>query len=120
MMQEEVAQRLTAKPSTKAYGILSVFMQVYFDIELKFKVSRNCFYPKPDVDSRIVYMKPYDKYEFKIKELEFFKIFVKAAFSKRRKTLKNSLKESKIKIENIDFDFGRRAETLSVEEFIEL
>ena len=122
MMQEEVAQRLTSKPNTKEYGILSVMIQTFSTPKLLFKVSANCFYPKPKVDSRIVSIKFGNKLEQKIVNPYFFRKFVRTAFGTRRKTLRNSLKNLNIKInENVlDFDFNRRAESLSAEEFIEL
>ncbi len=121
MMQEEVAQRLTAKPSTKEYGILSVMVQVFSTPKLLFKVSANCFYPKPKVDSRIVKIEFGNKLEQRIANLDFFRKFVRTAFGTRRKTLRNSLKNLNITNERVlDFDFNRRAESLSVEEFIDL
>ena len=116
MIQEEVAKRLTAKPSTKDYGILAVFTQVYTQPKLLFKVSRNCFYPKPRVDSRIISLKFTDELISQIKDERFFRNFVRAAFSTRRKTLRNSLKNIFIYVNKmkINFDFDRRAESLSV------
>lgn len=122
MLQEEVAKRLTAKPNTKDYGITSVFTQVLAKPELLFKVSRNCFYPKPRVDSRMIHLEFGTGTERKIKDTEFFRRFVRAAFGKRRKTLRNSLKSFGIETEEMEktFDFGRRAESLSVTEYMEL
>lgn len=122
MMQEEVAQRLTAKPNTKEYGILSVFTQVYTKPKLLFRVSKNCFYPKPKVDSRVVNLEFTDELISKVSNEDFFRKFVRGAFGTRRKTLKNSLKNININVNEleIDFDFTRRAENLSVMEFIEL
>lgn len=120
MIQEEVARRLTAAPNSKEYGIPSVFAQVFSKPELRFKVSRNCFYPKPKVDSRIIYFDFSVTKEEEINDITFFKKFVKAAFGNRRKTLRNSLKSLELDLTKADFDFSRRAETLSVEEFIKL
>ena len=122
MTQEEVARRLTARPGTKEYGITSVFTQVFSNPTLLFKVSRNCFYPKPNVDSRIIKFDFGINLEQKIEDIEFFRVFVRTAFGKRRKMLSNSLKDMSIETKklNLDFDFKRRAESLSVEEFIEL
>jgi 16S rRNA (adenine1518-N6/adenine1519-N6)-dimethyltransferase len=122
MIQEEVAKRLTAKPNTKDYGILSVFTQVYTKPKLLFKVSKNCFYPKPKVDSRVIKLEFTDELVSKINNEDFFRKFVRGAFGTRRKTLRNSLKNIGIDINEliIDFDFNRRAENLSVMEFIEL
>ena len=122
MMQEEVAQRLTAKPNTKDYGILSVFMQTYTKPNLLFKVSKNCFYPKPKVGSRVIRLEFTDEHIKMVKSEEFFRKFVRGAFGTRRKTLRNSLKNTGINADElqIDFDFNRRAENLSVTEFIDL
>jgi 16S rRNA (adenine1518-N6/adenine1519-N6)-dimethyltransferase len=122
MTQYEVAKRIIAKPRTKDYGILSVLMNYFATVELCFKISPNVFYPKPKVDSAII------KIDFQNnKEVELdYKLFiqvVKASFGNRRKTLKNSLSNSIYKdigLSKIDFDFTRRAEELSIEEFIEL
>jgi 16S rRNA (adenine1518-N6/adenine1519-N6)-dimethyltransferase len=120
MVQEEVAHRIAAKPGGKEYGIPSVLVQVFSKPTLMFKVSKNCFYPRPKVDSRIIHFDFNNSLEDKINNIEFFMKFVRAAFATRRKTLKNSLKSLGIDLNNVDFDFSRRAETLSVSEFIEL
>lgn len=122
MIQEEVAQRLTAKPNTKDYGILSVFTQVYTNPKILFKVSKNCFYPKPKVDSRVIKLEFTDELISRVRNEDFFRKFVRGAFGTRRKTLKNSIKNISINVNelNIDFDFSRRAENLSVSEFIDL
>lgn len=120
MIQKEVAQRLAAKPNSKEYGIPSVFVQVFSKPKLLFKVSKNCFYPRPKVDSRIIHFDFSYSIENKIKDIVFFKKFVKAAFSTRRKTLKNSLSSLGLDLSTADFDFTRRAENLSIDEFINL
>ncbi len=120
MVQEEVAQRLAASPNSKEYGIPTVFVQIFSRPKLLFKVSKNCFYPKPRVDSRIIHFNFTQSIENKIKDIVFFKKFVKAAFGTRRKTLKNSLKNLNLDLSKADFDFTRRAESLTVEEFINL
>ncbi|MBZ0203127.1 MAG: 16S rRNA (adenine(1518)-N(6)/adenine(1519)-N(6))-dimethyltransferase RsmA [Ignavibacteria bacterium] len=122
MIQEEVALRIAANPNSKEYGIPSVLLQAFSKPELKFKVSKNCFYPKPKVDSRIIYFDFGISKENNIKNIEFFRKFVKTAFSQRRKTLRNSLKSLEIDLNASanGFDFNRRAESLSVDEFITL
>jgi 16S rRNA (adenine1518-N6/adenine1519-N6)-dimethyltransferase len=122
MVQEEVAQRITASPNTKDYGVLSVQLQVFTKPELLFKVSKNCFSPKPKVDSRVIKFDFTNNLESKIHDVVFFRKFVRVAFSARRKTLRNSLKNMNIdtNVLGIDFDFTRRAENLEVSEFIEL
>lgn len=120
MMQEEVARRFAAEPDNKDYGIPSVFVQVFSKPKLLFKVSRNVFYPKPKVDSRVIQFDFSHSRESEIKDTVFFKKFVKAAFSMRRKTLKNSLAKLELDLTKADFDFTRRAETVTIDEFIEL
>jgi 16S rRNA (adenine1518-N6/adenine1519-N6)-dimethyltransferase len=120
MIQEEVAQRFAASPNSKIYGIPSVFVQVFSKPALLFKVSKNCFYPKPKVDSRVIQFDFSHSRESEINDIPFFKKFVKAAFGNRRKILKNSLNSMYLDLSKADFDFSRRAETLSVTEFIKL
>jgi 16S rRNA (adenine1518-N6/adenine1519-N6)-dimethyltransferase len=120
MVQEEVARRLASKPGSKEYGIPSVLLQAFSEPELRFKVSRNCFYPKPNVDSRIIYIDFTRSRESEIADTNFFRKFVKASFSSRRKTLRNSLKVLERLPGKADFDFSRRAESISVDECIKL
>ena len=121
MLQKEVADRLVAKVGTKQYSRLTVIVGVYINIELCFKIAPDVFYPKPKVDSAIV---RFTKKETPIiSDAEFLKFnqIVKAAFSKRRKMLRNSLSgfdiPEKVKEE---IDFTRRPETLSIDEFARL
>ena len=121
MLQKEVADRLIAEVGTKQYSRLTVIVGVYINIELCFKIAPDVFYPKPKVDSAIV---RFTKKETPIiSDVEFLKFnqIVKAAFSKRRKMLRNSLSgfdiSEKVKKE---IDFTRRPETLSIDEFAKL
>ena len=120
MVQEEFALRLAGKPNTKDYGIPSVLIQAFSEPKLLFKVSRNCFIPKPRVDSRIIYFDFTKSMEHKIHDLKFFRRLVKAAFSTRRKTLRNALKPQNLDLSKSGIDLSRRAESLSVNEFISL
>ncbi|MEO8512400.1 MAG: 16S rRNA (adenine(1518)-N(6)/adenine(1519)-N(6))-dimethyltransferase RsmA [Ignavibacteria bacterium] len=120
MIQEEVARRITADPGNKEYGIPSVLINVFCASKLLFKVSNNCFYPKPKVDSRIIYFDFTTTIEDQIKDIEFFRKLVKASFGTRRKTLRNCLKNIEVDLSRSDLDFGRRAESLSIHEFITL
>lgn len=121
MVQNEVADRFSAKVGTKSYNSLTIFLNYYFDIKKAFVVSRNVFYPKPNVDSAIVV---FNKKKKKIKltnEKLFFKL-VKDAFKQKRKTLKNNLSDyDLIKIEEILVKHGKslssRAEELSIDDF---
>lgn len=120
MMQQEVANRLIAKPGSKDYGILSIFSQ-YFSVPKKlFNVSKNVFYPKPKVDSSVVSFVLRAERELKDETEVLFRKIVRTAFNQRRKTLRNSL-EKIISTEiqtNLNFDFSVRAEELSVPDFI--
>ncbi len=121
MVQKEVAERLVASPETKQYGILSVQFQAFASIKHLFTVPRTAFFPKPDVTSSVIRMN-FSKELNRIDNAVLFRSLVRNAFSKRRKTLKNSLKDffEANNIINTDFnlDFSRRAETLTVEEFV--
>jgi len=121
MMQKEVGQRLVAKVGTKEYSRISVIVGVYLDVELCFKIPPDVFYPKPKVDSAILrFTKKENPVVSDDQYIKFNKI-VKAAFSMRRKMLRNSLSGFDIP-ENIreEIDFTRRPETLSIAEFAKL
>ncbi len=120
MIQEEVARRITSEPGNKEYGIPSVLVNAFGSSKLLFKVSRNSFYPKPKVDSRIIYFDFTVSQEDKIKDIEYFRKLVKASFGTRRKTLRNCLKNIEADLSRSELDFSRRAESLSIEEFITL
>ncbi len=126
MIQREVAQRITAEPGTKAYGILTVFSQFYGIPERLFSVSANCFYPKPKVTSTVVRLTLHRKLMYDV-DRETFRTVVKTAFGKRRKTLRNSLQylpfeDSSIRkiLDGIDFPLDRRPEQLTLNEFVSL
>jgi len=126
MMQKEVAQRLTAKPGTKVYGILSVLMQFYGTAKQVFIVSPNCFYPKPKVTSAVVQIHLHEQLPSRVNE-QVFRTVVKTSFGKRRKTLRNCLKylpydETVIDtiVHKLDFALRKRPEQLTLEQFVEL
>ena len=120
MVQYEVAKRMIAKPGTKDYGILTVLLNYFTKTEICFRISPNVFFPKPKVYSalvRINFRQMADTEDF---QRLFIKV-VKATFSTRRKTLKNSLSGSifkDINFNNCEIDLIRRAETLHTDEFI--
>ena len=128
MVQKEVADRIVAPPGGKDYGVLSVSLQYYADVRKILDVPAECFSPRPKVDSAVVVL-DLKKERALLKEEEpvFFR-FVKQAFSQRRKTLPNSLAGfggmDKSAVEGFLYSHGidpkRRAETLSVEEYINL
>lgn len=121
MVQREYAERMTSKPGTKDYGIISVQTQFFSEPEFLFRVPPTAFFPKPDVTSAIVKMKFPGPLTEMINNVDVFQEFIRASFSQRRKTLKNSLNgffgKYNIKTNNIDFDLSRRAETLTPLEF---
>ena len=118
MIQKEVAERLTAAPRTKAYGILSVQTQALARVSYEFTVSRNVFFPKPKVESGVIsleFLHPDLPCQFRN-----FKKVVRTAFNQRRKQLKNGLGTIIEREVAIDFDLTRRPEELSPAEFINL
>ena len=119
MIQKEVAERIAAKPGSKTYGILSVLLQAWYDIEYLFTVNENVFNPPPKVKSAVIRLKRNNVKELGCDE-KLFVTVVKQAFNQRRKTLRNSLR-SLIPAEIIENEiFNKRPEQLSVQEFVEL
>lgn len=119
MIQKEVAERLAAGPGSKTYGILSVLLQAWYDIEYLFTVHENVFNPPPKVKSAVIRLKRNDVKELGCDE-KLFVTVVKQAFNQRRKTLRNSLRPL-IPAEIINDDiFNKRPEQLSVAEFVGL
>ena len=119
MIQKEVAERLAAGPGSKTYGILSVLLQAWYDIDYLFTVHENVFNPPPKVKSAVIRLKRNNVKELGCDE-KLFVTVVKQAFNQRRKTLRNSLR-SLIPVEIIDNEiFNKRPEQLSVAEFVEL
>ncbi len=130
MLQKEVALRAVAKRNTKAYGSLSVLLQVYTTPTIEMLLPPNCFFPRPKVDSALVRFLVHKTPKIKIDDEQALWRVVRAAFGHRRKTLKNALKsilpEARFSeevgraMENVKIDPTRRAETLSLEEFARL
>lgn len=121
MLQREVAQRIAAPPGSKTYGILSVLLQAWYDIEYLFTVDEHVFNPPPKVKSGVIRLTRNSVTDLGCDE-RLFKTVVKTAFGQRRKTLRNSLacligKDSPAMSADI---FRRRPEQLSVSEFVEL
>ncbi|MFR9165793.1 MAG: 16S rRNA (adenine(1518)-N(6)/adenine(1519)-N(6))-dimethyltransferase RsmA [Dysgonomonas sp.] len=121
MLQKEVAERICSKEGKKAYGILSVLLQVWYDVEYLFTVSETVFNPPPKVKSAVVRLTRNDRKEMLCDE-KLFKTVVKTGFNQRRKTLRNSLKPLLGKDCEIYSDpiFDKRPEQLSVEQFEKL
>jgi len=119
MFQKEVAQRIAEKPGSKTYGILSVLLQAYYDIEYLFTVHEHVFSPPPKVKSAVIRLRRNNVAQLPCDESLFTKV-VKTAFNQRRKTLRNALKPL-TGANAIDHPFMElRAERLSVNDFIEL
>lgn len=121
MIQKEVAERIASPAGKKAYGILSVLLQAYYDIEYLFTVSEHVFDPPPKVKSAVIRMTRNHRESLPCDE-KLFKTVIKTAFNQRRKTLRNSLKpllgkEAAVYSEPI---FDKRPEQLTVDQFIEL
>ena len=120
MLQKEVAERITAKPGSKTYGILSVLLQAWYDCEYLFTVSEHVFNPPPKVKSGVIRLTRNSATTLGCDEAKF-KTVVKTAFGQRRKTLRNSLKpligDAAIAADPI---FNRRPEQLSVDDFVNL
>lgn len=119
MFQKEVAQRIASKHGTKSYGIMSVLVQCFYDIEYLFDVEASSFTPPPKVVSGVIRLTRNNN-PYLISDEKKFKIFVKAAFNQRRKTLRNSLKSILPPEKLQDEIFSKRAEQLSVKEFVDL
>jgi len=129
MLQKELSQRITAQAGCKDYGRLSVMLSYCSDIKKLIDVKASLFYPRPKVDSEILELKFKKEIQDQATdELFFFKV-IKAGFGNRRKTLKNALSASELNIgadaathvlERSGIDPIRRAETLTVEEFVKL
>jgi 16S rRNA (adenine1518-N6/adenine1519-N6)-dimethyltransferase len=120
MVQKEVAQRVSSEHGNKVYGILSVLLQAYYDIEYLFSVGPGAFNPPPKVQSGVIRLTRNSVNDLPCDD-KLFKQVVKAAFGKRRKTLRNALKELNLPESLSSQDiFNKRAEQLSVKEFIDL
>lgn len=120
MFQKEVAKRICEKEGSKAYGILSVLTQAFYDAEYLFTVPPSVFNPPPKVDSGVLRLTRKENYTLVCNETLFFRI-VKTAFQQRRKTLRNSLKTLNLPDSlREDAIFGKRPEQLSTADFITL
>ena len=131
MMQKEVADRITAKPSTKAYGSLSIAIQYYMKAEIAMMVPKTVFIPQPNVDSAVIKLTRYDTPPVSVMDEEFLFFVCRSSFAQRRKTIINNLqsqlphgKEKKelilAALAEASIDPTRRGETLSIQEFGEL
>ena len=125
MLQKEVAERMVAPPGRKEYGPLSIFIQIFLDVSIRFFIKPFAFFPPPKVESAVVHMVWKEKPTIEANDEEWFKRVVRACFGYRRKTLVNALKHSELflpepvelKMEAIGIDPRRRPETLTIQEF---
>ena len=120
MIQKEVAERIAEKPGSKTYGILSVLLQAWYDIDYLVSVGSGAFCPPPKVQSAVIRLRRNSRSSLGCDE-KLFKTVVKTAFNQRRKTLRNALKPllgDSVDSSNPVFDL--RAERLSVEDFVSL
>lgn len=125
MIQKEVAERLTAVPGTKAYGVPSVLTQLYATVETICTVGPRSFFPPPKVESQVIRLEFQPEPRVAVSNEKDFQRVVKAAFGQRRKTLRNALKAAGYQnLERVEstsgIDLQRRGETLSVQEFATL
>lgn len=124
MVQKEVGDRFSAKPNSKDYNSLTLFIDYYFNVKKLFVVSKNVFIPKPNVDSVVVLFEKKNKKCDVINERIFFKL-IRDSFKQKRKTLKNNLKDydfdliKEVLTEN-NFSENVRAEALPLEMFVKI
>jgi 16S rRNA (adenine1518-N6/adenine1519-N6)-dimethyltransferase len=128
MLQKEVAERMVAPTGRKEYGPLSIFVQMFLDVSIRFFIKPSAFFPPPKVESAVVQMAWKEKPMIEKEDEEWFKRVVKACFGYRRKTLINALRHSELslpesigsRMEKIGIDSRRRPETLTIREFASL
>ncbi len=128
MMQREVAERMVAPPGGKDYGPLSIFVQIFLDLSVRFSVKPSCFFPPPKVDSAVIQLNWKKAPVVGPEEEEWFRKVVRGCLGYRRKTLINALKHSGLvlpedaegRMEKVGIDSRRRPETLAIDEFVRL
>lgn len=122
MVQEEVADRLSAKPNSREYGYITVYIQSFYNVTKLFKVGRNCFFPVPNVDSAIIKLTRASK---KIDNLKKYNQLIEDSFKFKRKTLKNNLKNYNLELINEilkehGYSTQNRAEQIPIDLFIKI
>ena len=122
MVQKEVAERITAKPSNKSFGRLSVILQYYFDTELLFEIPPEAFSPQPKITSAFIRLIRKKRVSLKVVDKDSFEKIVKVAFSQKRKTIKNNFKNILFEKDflNLEISPKIRSETLAIDQFIKL
>jgi 16S rRNA (adenine1518-N6/adenine1519-N6)-dimethyltransferase len=119
MLQKEVAERIASSAGNKTYGILSVLLQTFYNIEYLFTVKPGSFNPPPKVNSAVIRLRRNERKNLPVPEKLYFRI-IKESFNKRRKVLSNSLKPILLNLKPENDIFSKRPEQLGVEEFIYL
>jgi 16S rRNA (adenine1518-N6/adenine1519-N6)-dimethyltransferase len=124
MLQEEVARRVASPPGPKEYGILSVLYALWAEVDLPLRFPPGAFRPPPKVSSALLRARFLEHPRVEVEDLEGFEQFLKQAFARRRRTLENNLQDSYPKLKDylrfLNLEGSRRAETLSVVEFVAL
>ena len=122
MVQKEVAERITAKPSNKSFGRLSVILQYYFDTELLFELPPEAFSPQPKITSAFIRLIRKKRVSPKVIDKDSFEQIIKIAFSQKRKTIKNNFKNILFDKDflNLEISPKIRAETLTIDQFVKL
>ena len=122
MLQKEVVDRMAAAPGSKTYGRLTIMLGCHFQIDALFDVDRLAFDPPPDVTSAVVRLTPLPAGTFVIDDENRFAKLVAQAFSQRRKTIRNSLREvaNEAMLESVGIDPGLRAEAISIADYVRL
>ncbi len=129
MFQKELCQRLTAQPGGRQYGRITVMLRYCSEITRIAGVKSNMFFPRPSIDSEVIEIRFINKPQYEVVSEDHLFLVIKSAFSKRRKTLKNSLSQSWLDIdsnqaadllEKSGIDPSRRAETLEIDDFVKL
>jgi 16S rRNA (adenine1518-N6/adenine1519-N6)-dimethyltransferase len=119
MFQKEMAQRVASKEGNKVYGVISVLVQAFFNVEYLFDVHQQCFQPPPKVMSGVIRLTPKAE-QLSMKSEKAFFLLVKTAFNQRRKTLRNAVKGLFDAAILEDELFNKRAEQLSIKQFADL
>ncbi|MFO7890739.1 MAG: 16S rRNA (adenine(1518)-N(6)/adenine(1519)-N(6))-dimethyltransferase RsmA [bacterium] len=122
-VQKEVADRLTSAPHSKTYGIPSVLFQLYSEVKQVFTISRNSFFPVPEVDSSVIKINFFENPLYPLENEEFFRILLKKLFSQRRKMIRNTLKtviRDKKLLNELSIDVTKRPENLTIKQFVQL
>ncbi len=121
MFQREVADRIVAGPGSKTYGVIGVFVQVYYEVEMLFGVSKGNFNPPPKVQSAVIRCVRRERPLVQASESRLFRKVVKAAFGQRRKMLRNSIKQLVPEANLMEDPFYQnRPEQLTLQDFVEL